>query len=51
MTMQDVVTVEDIASTNEQLSGLYLDGFLNSIMMLYDKPLCVIMFSNTIDSF
>lgn len=51
MTMQEVVTLEDIATTNEQLSGLYLDGFFNSIMMLSGKSLCVIMFSNTIDSF
>jgi hypothetical protein len=51
MTVQEVVTLEDIATTNEQLSGLYLDGFLNSIMVLYDKSLCVIMFSNTINSF
>lgn len=51
MTVQEVVTLEDIATTNEQLSGLYLDAFLNSIMMLFDKSLCVIMFSNTIDSF
>jgi len=51
MTVQEVVTLEDIATTNEQLSSLYLDGFLNSIMMLFDKSLCVIMFSNMIDSF
>jgi hypothetical protein len=51
MTMQEVVTLKDVATTNEQLSGLYLDGFLNSIMMLSDKSLCVIMFSNTNDSF
>lgn len=51
MTVQEVVTLEDIATTNEQLSGLYLDGFLNSIMMPFDKSLCVIMLSNTIDSF
>jgi hypothetical protein len=51
MTVQEVVTLEDIATTNEQISGQYLDGFLNSIMMLFEKSLCVIMFSNTIDSF
>jgi len=51
MTVQEVVTLEDVATTNEQLSGLYLDGFLNSIMMLFEKSLCVIMFYNTIDSF
>jgi len=51
MTVQEVVTLEDIATTNEQLSGQYLEGFLNSIMMLFDKSLCVIMCSNTIDSF
>jgi hypothetical protein len=49
--VQEVVTLEDIATTNEQLSSLYLDGFLNSIVMLLDKSLCVIMFSNTTDLF
>lgn len=51
MTMQEAVTLEHLVTSNEQLSVPYLDGLLNSIMMLSDKSLCAIMFSNTIDSF